>query len=75
MPDRTPSGSAPPRGAGRTIKTILKLYFIKNKLKEFIIILTLFILIIKLLRGSVPTGSLTPYGVPASRELLINKNY
>ena len=35
MPDRTPSGSAPPRGAGRTIKTILKLYFIKNKLKEF----------------------------------------
>lgn len=33
----------------RTIKTILKLYFIKNKLKEFIIILTLFILIIKLL--------------------------
>ena len=59
MPDRTPSGSAP-RGAGRTIKTIFKLYFIKNKLKEFIIILTLFILIIKLLRGSVPTGSLTP---------------
>lgn len=51
MPDRTPSGSAPPRGAGRTIKTILKLYFIKNKLKEFIIILTLFILIIKLLSG------------------------
>lgn len=35
----------------RTIKTILKLYFIKNKLKEFIIILTLFILIIKLLSG------------------------
>lgn len=49
MPDRTPSGSAPPPRGGPDYKTILKLYFIKNKLKEFIIILTLFILIIKLL--------------------------
>ena len=42
MPDRTPSGSAP-RG-GPDYKTILKLYFIKNKLKEFIYLLSLLFL-------------------------------